>query len=64
MMEVTLPIMLGAAVDTEIAKSSKPGRTRREYVLDAVSDKLAHDRGYRERSAKRRAESESGGETG
>jgi len=44
-MEVKLPPQLGAAIDAEIAASSKTWRTRREYILDAVSDKLAHDRG-------------------
>ena len=51
-MEVKIPNELGVAIDEEIKLSVKPWRTRREYILDAVSDKLAHDKGYRKRSDK------------
>ena len=54
-MEVKLPNELGVAIDEEIKLSVKPWRTRREYILDAVSDKLAHDKGYRKRSQEKAA---------
>lgn len=51
----SIPDALLKAIDEEIKLSSKPWRTSREYILDAVSDKLAHDKGYRKRSQEKAA---------
>lgn len=46
----SIPDELLKAIDEEIKLSSKPWRTSREYIIDSVCDKLAHDKGYRKRS--------------
>ena len=51
-MEIKLPLELESAMAEEIA--NKPGMDRRSYVLGAIRDKIAHDRGYRERAENRR----------
>jgi len=55
-MQCNYPTSLALAIDAEIAASSRPWRSRREYILDSISDKLAHDKGYRERAENKRKE--------
>lgn len=52
-MEIKLPDELEAAMAHEI--SLKPGMDRRTYVLEAIRNKIANDRGYRTRSENRLA---------
>ena len=53
-MEIKLPAELDQAMLDEIA--FKPGMDKRSYVLQAIRHQIAADRGYRERSDRKRAE--------
>lgn len=60
-MEIKLPAELETAMAEEI--KTKPGMDRRSYVLQAIRHQIAADRGYRERTARRRADTGKGADT-
>ena len=53
-MDIKLPAELESAMLDEIAR--KPGMDKRSYVLEAIRHQISADRGYRERSDRKRAE--------